>query len=62
MESYARAPMAHQVEGVTEQKKSGAEQMYDPSLGPASPYGKALRTTVFRIRAVYRPADDAEIE
>ena len=37
-------------------------QRYRPVLRPgpvASPYGKALRTTVLRIRAVYRPADDA---
>lgn len=60
--SYARATMAHQVDGVIKHKESGAYKYYDPSLGPASPYGKALRTTVFRIRAVYRPADDAEIE
>ena len=60
--SYARATMAHQVDGRIVHKPSGTDQYYDPDLGPASPYGKALRTTVLRIRAVYRPADDAEID
>ena len=54
--------MAHQVDGRIVHKPSGTDQYYDPDLGPASPYGKALRTTVLRIRAVYRPADDAEID
>lgn len=60
--SYARATMAHQVDGKIVHKPSGSDQFYDPDLGPASPYGKALRTSVLRIRAVYRPADDAEID
>ena len=60
---YARATMATlNSSGSIVHKPSGADEYYDPDLGSASSYGKALRTESLRIRAVYRPADGGLIE
>ena len=49
-------------DGSIRHKDSGPDQYYDPNLGAASPYGKALREERLRIRAVYRPANGGLIE
>ncbi len=55
---YARATMAYVDEtGKITHKPSGWDEYYNPSLGSASSYGKALRTESLRVRAVYRPSD-----
>ena len=61
---YARATMAYFNVGTGKivHKPSGINQYYDPSLGAASSWGKALRTEPLRIRAVYRPANGGLIE
>lgn len=60
---YARATMAYvDGSGSIVHKPSGADEFYDPDLGPASRYGKALRTQPLRIRAVYRPSDGGLID
>lgn len=60
---YARATMAYvNGSGTIVHKPSGADEFYDPDLGPASRYGKALRTQPLRIRAVYRPSNGGLID
>lgn len=60
---YARSTMAYlSGDGSIRHKDSGPDQYYDPNLGAASPYGKALREERLRIRAVYRPANGGLIE
>ena len=60
---YARATMATlNADGSISHKVSGADEYYDPTLGPGSRYGKALRTESLRIRAVYRPANGGLID
>lgn len=60
---YARATMATlNSSGSIVHKPSGADEYYDPDLGSASSFGKALRTESLRIRAVYRPTDGELIE
>lgn len=59
---YARSTKAYIKEGKIAYIESGVNDYYDEQLGSASEGGKALRTTSLRIRAVYRPADNASIE
>lgn len=59
--SYARATKAKLENGVIKHIESGHDQYYDENLGSASTGGKANRNTVLRIRAIYRPTGDVEI-
>lgn len=59
--NYARATKAKLEDGSIKHVESGHNQYYDENLGPASTGGKALRNTELRIRAIYRPTGDVEI-